>query len=142
MRHETHTCSVNAKAENLWDYLMDLDSVLRLGDPDDYAVREEVPGHPERVRYRCHLHWEGIAAVYDTHLLGAHRPTLIEWQAQLFAGHSLVTAQLAPVSGKTNLTLRLEHSTAENSAPLEPFAWAIIVPKFRRAAQALSRLKL
>jgi hypothetical protein len=143
MRRETHFCVVDASPEALWDYLADYDRVIRLGDPADFAEREWLPSHPERVKYKASLQWEGIAATYHVYLRRAQRPELLEWKALSFAGHTrLIFELLGRADRMTELRLTFEHSTVESSAPLEPFAWAIMEPKVRRTAEQLCRLRL
>lgn len=143
MRREMHSCVVDASPEALWDYLSDYDRVIRLGDPADFAEREVSPKHPERVKYRACLQWEGIVATYHVYLRRAQRPHFLEWKGISFAGRTKLLFELAPAEDHmTELHVVFEHSTVESSAPLEPFAWAIIAPKMRRTAEQLCQLRL
>lgn len=143
MRRETHSCVVDASPEALWDYLLDYDRVIRLGDSADFAEREVSPKHPERIKYKACLHWENIPAIFHAYLRQAERPRLLEWKTVSFAGHTRILFELSPCVGdRTEVKLTFELSSIESSAPLEPFAWAIIIPKVRRTGEQLCRLRL
>ncbi|MGV8083662.1 MAG: SRPBCC family protein [Coriobacteriia bacterium] len=143
MRRETHSCVVDASPEALWDYLLDYDRVIRLGDSADFAEREISPKHPERIKYKACLHWEDIPAIFHAYLRCADRPRLLEWKTISFAGRTRTLFEFSPFNDdKTEVKLTFELSTPESSAPLEPFAWAIIIRKVRHMGEELGRLRL
>lgn len=140
VRQETQECTVSAPASELWDHLADYGNVVRLASPSASAHR--IASNPH-ARYEARLEWEGIESRYRTTLVDAEKPRTLTWRGVSGFGVGSVQFDMTPLEeASTRVRATLIIDAGATSRPLEPFAWGILAPMFRRTMRKLQGLQL
>lgn len=140
MRQETRSCGVGMSVEELWSYLADYDQVVRLSSPGGSG--RLIDGEPGRAgaKYRATVLWEGITSEFTARLASAEPPSSLMWKAASGSGCGSIRFDLRPAEAGTRVDATLEFAATAPSRALEPFAWGLIQPMFKRMMRKLHEL--
>lgn len=140
MRSMTDSCWVGAPPDRVWAYLADYDQLLCLASST--AVSAHVQGEQRRAgaEYDASLSWEGMKSMFRARLAAADPPTTLTWVSGSHGGECSVQFDLDPEPPGTRVTATLKYGSCPASVPLEPFAWGMLVPLFRRTLRKIHTL--